>query len=171
MKNLILALLLVASAYGVQHYALPAWERIGKYRAEIKQIENVQAKAEEIRDLREKAIERFKSISQEDIDRLNTLLPEKIKSEEMYVFFKNLTQSAGMRFGNVIILGGAEAEGQGKKSLSFDLQSAGAYEPMRTLIDKIENNLRIMDIETLGITQNDASEYLLSIKGKMYYGY
>ena len=176
MKNVILILLLAASGFGISSYALPAWENVRQYRDEINKINNAQKQAEEIKNLVNEALERRRKIPDADWDNLKKMLPKTIQKEELYVFFQRIAQDSGMQFGNVIIVDDAPASntdttGGGKRSLMFDMQATGSYDSMRTMIERIENNLKLMDITSLDIKQESATVYLLSVKGKLYYGY
>jgi Tfp pilus assembly protein PilN len=173
MKNLIVIVLLASSGFSVYQYALPAWANIKQYQAEIKKVDNVEAEAKDIVARRNQILERFNNVKDEDLNRLNLLLPRELTQEDLYVFFKKIIETSGMSLKSIDITAAADIAGApkgGYKSLGFSFEASGDYRRVRALMDALENNLRLMDIDTIDITQADTGGYLLKLKGKMYYG-
>ncbi len=173
MKNLIVLVILAASGFGVFQFALPAWANIQKYQAEIKKVSDVEDQAKDIATHRDQILARYNSVKEEDLKRLDSLLPRTLTQEDLYVFFKKIIESSGMSLKSIEITtaaASAEAQVGGYNSLAFSIEASGDYRRVRMLMDALENSLRLMDIDAIDIGAADGGVYLLKLKGKMYYG-
>lgn len=175
MKGIIAILLLAGAAFGVRQYAFPAVTNINKFRAQLAEMEDIERRAVEAEEERDKAIDRLRSIGESNIAQLDLLLPERPQSEELYVFFDVIAKQAGMKLDSiktadaVARASNSSQSVPGKKSLSFDLSVSGTYSSLRTFLDTLERNTRLSDVRSLDITTNAKKEFTLKVQGNVYY--
>lgn len=169
MKLFIVIILVVVAAFGLQQYAVPAWQHIQAANKELDAIDGIEREAKDIVAKRNEVLERYKSIDQSQLARLDHLLPKSLIPEDLYVFLERTTRDIGMTFGGATISEGASAA-TGRRTINFDLKVSGSYRAFRSLLDALENNTRLMDISTINITQNERGEVNIVLNGRMYYG-
>lgn len=171
MKNIILLLLLLGVAAGAYIYGLPAWEKVQAARGKLAEVEKLVLMVNEISKERDELLRRYNSISQEDIDRLNTLVPSGITREDLYVFFENLAQENSLIIRNITIVDSKSDKDKELKKLSFELEITGAYRAIRSFFDDLENNLKLMDLISIAVKSVDKGDiFTLGLKGELYYG-
>lgn len=172
MKNIILFILLFLAIFAVYQYALPAWADISVLREKLKEVDLVEERIEDIAEERDKMIERLNMVRAEDRARLDALLPQKPDPEILYVFFENIVRKANMKPKNLTItVSQSDALQNGKKSIGFSMQVEGSYINIMTLLDLLENNIRLMDLRSLVIKgSGEAGKLIVDMQGAMYYG-
>lgn len=172
MKNFIIVFMLGAAGFGVVQYALPAWTNVVALRAELAKIEDIDKQVEAITEDRDKLLERYRQVTTEQKDRLESLMPRSVYAEELYVFFEKFVPETGIDFDSIAIsaptVGDPNAAGQ--QIIGFDIKAKGSYTQVRNFLDGVENSLRLMDIDSVTITETPEDLYLISVHGKMYYG-
>jgi len=173
MKVIIIGLLLAGSMFAVWTYAFPAWDRIVIARREISAIRDIEQKVDKIKKTRDEIISRYNSIGQEKKDRLDQLVPAQLSQEDIFIFFNNIVTNSGMRFESVGLSSvGGESGGEsggGRKTLGFDMKASGSYTNFRALLNNLETNVRLIDIDSIGISEDAQKIFSLSLKGKTYY--
>ncbi|MDA1334898.1 MAG: hypothetical protein O2794_02680 [bacterium] len=172
MKNIIVVIILAGAAYGVYAFALPSWEQVQIHRAEISSVDAIQADVQEILEKRDSVLERYKASrnKQEQLDRLEKLIPPVSDREDLYLFFQKIVVDSGMKFNGVKLNDASSSTGVSRPTITFSMKVDGPYEKMRLLLDIMENNLRIMDISALGFEQDEDGDFNLSVTGLIYYG-
>ena len=166
MKMLFVLVLVGASAYGFVTYGFPAWTNIQAHRVAISEVRDVQAQVSEIRQVRDDIINRYNTISDADLAKLEAIIPEDTEQEDLYIFFQLLVEGAGTAFDEIVL-----SRGSRQGTTSFQLSARGSYDSMRTLLHTIENNIRIMDVESLTLTEDEAGLFIIKINGVLYNGF
>lgn len=175
MKNLFLLIILLGTIFTAYWYGYPAFTGVMEDRSKIAEVNMVRDKINAIKDEHDKLIERLNSIDASQIARLEMLLPRILNEEELYVFFQNFIQKYSVIPKSVVVTKSASAsEGASaafvRSSLGFDIKVEGSYENIRLFLEGIENNLRLMDVSSVGIDKNEKGIYTLSLQGNLYYG-
>ncbi len=175
MKNIFLLIILLATIFAAYVYGYPAFTALMVDRQKIAEVQTVQNKISAIKDERNQLIERLKSIDPNQVARLETMLPRVLNEEELYVFFQSFIEKYSLISKGILVtksapVAGGEATPFVKSSLSFDVKVEGSYENMRLFLEGVENNLRLMDISSIGITKTDRGTYILALAGDLYYG-
>jgi hypothetical protein len=175
MRNLIIIVLLAGAAFAAYQYGLPAWNTMADLRAQLQQIDDTTAQVKGIEAKRDEVVGRYNDATknQSQIDRLNAFLPGKLYPEELYIFFETFVAKSmsGAHFDGISISApSGDASQGGQLVVGFELKASGNYAAVRALLDEVENNLRLMDIGAVGISQNKEGEFSISLKGKLYYG-
>lgn len=175
MKNIIILIMLIAGVMGMKFYGFPAWRDIQLHRAEINQLQEVQEKAKDSEKVRSSILARLREIPQSDIDKLQKMFPEATAKDDMYYFFQQLVERSNMKLESITLTDSANAteevtDASSSQFLSFALAAEGDYQAIRSFLNTLENNQKLMDILNLDIQRGELGKYKLSLKGRMYYG-
>ncbi len=176
MKGILVIIMFVGALVSIQFFALPMVTDIRAQWADIADMKKIIQTAEDTKDDRAKYLGRLSEVRQDDIRRLGLLVPSKVASEDLYVFLNNIIKDAGLDAKTISIadVGAKQSDKQTNKELPFDISISGRYSDIRELLTTMEDNLRLMDVDTLKITSADASggqssSYALVLQGKFYY--
>ncbi len=77
-----------------------------------------------------------------------------------------------MTFEGVGLGSASDASGTGaggRRTLGFDMKATGSYNSFRALFTTLESNTRLIDIDSIGISEDTRGLFSLSLKGRMYY--
>ncbi|MEK7643668.1 MAG: hypothetical protein AAB372_04460 [Patescibacteria group bacterium] len=171
MKNLILLLLLIGAACGVYFIALPAWNRIAELRAQIAEVDNVRTRIEEVRDQRDKLVDRFNAVDANALRRLDKMFPTSISQEEVYVFFEEIARRTGMGMKTLALTpDSGAAKTPDRKAMQFRVSVSGPYSNVRVFLNTVENNIRLMDITAIDVVAKPDGGFDVNMQGLMYYG-
>lgn len=173
MRNLIIIIMLGLGAFAVSQYALPAWGDVSTLRATLARVNEAVSATKDIAAARDQALERYHSVTPDQKRRLDALLPQKLFPEELYVFFENFVPSTGIQFNDVSIsapTAGTAISGGGTQVIPFQLKATGTYAEVRSLLDGMENNVKLMDIVSVGISENQDHLFVIDVKANLYYG-
>lgn len=172
MKNLILLLVFVATVATAYVYGVPAWTIFSDARSQLSEVDALKERVNAIADARNKLLDRYISVTQEELDRLDTMLPTTLTPEELYILFEKIIRDSGVVVDDIIVSTIAKNENGGDTLIPFTLRVVGPYTNIRTLFDNLENNLRLMDITGIDVVKVEAGGaiFTLTIKGNMYYG-
>ncbi len=132
----------------------------------------------------------YSNIGKENIDIVNRILPKKEREEEYFVFFNALAEKAKLQLNKVVVGGDTEGSkkgssrvvikgeqneteekeraesGAGKTNVTIELNGIN-YAKLKKLLQIIENNSRLMDVESLqfnlegGVASMDITLYYL----------
>ncbi len=159
MKSL-LSILVIAVSVGVYFvYIKPLTVEVKVQMAKKAEIDKVLNRVKEIKDKRDSIFEDYNSISTEDIEKLNKIIPEKINS---VVIFNDLS-SVAAQYGLTVTDFKADSvsseqsavtdttiiEPYKKTNLTFSL--SGTYSQFIEFLETVESSLRLTDIIQLGI--------------------
>ena len=172
MRNLIIIVMLGVAGFAIAIYALPAWTNVVALRAELAKIEEIDKQVKDIAKDRDTLLERYREVTIQQSDRLNNLMPKNIYAEELYVFFEKFVPETGIAFDSISISAPVSlaSSGEGQQGVGFDIKAKGTYVQVRSFLDGVENSLRLMDIDSVSITETAQNIYSVAVHGKMYYG-
>lgn len=166
MKSL-LSILVIAVSVGVYFvYIKPLTLDIRVQIAKKQEIEKVLNRVKEIKEKRDSILQEYNSISVDNIEKLNKIIPETINS---VVIFNDLA-SAGAEYGLTVQEYKADVQNLNQNSVSetvsdlpykktrLTIKLSGPYSQFITFLEKIESSLRIIDITSLSVKQGSSSE-------------
>ncbi len=164
--------MLGAAGFAVMQFALPAWTNVINLRAELAKVEDIDKQVKDITTERDTLLERYHQVTKQQSDRLNNLMPKNVYAEELYVFFEKFVPATGITFDSIAISAPAttNSSGANQQSIGFEIKVKGTYVQVRLFLDGVENNLRLMDIDSVSITETAQNIYSVTVHGKMYYG-
>ncbi len=131
----------------------------------------------------------YESITDKDKERISIMLPENINQEDLFTEMESLISSMGYILTSIQISGDKGQAGKSRSTrsnpatvdvnqniddhgligeirMSLNISGATDYDSVKKLLTNLENNLRIMDIESLGFSFEGSS---VSLVVKTYY--
>ncbi len=178
MLSAIVAFLLAAGIFFF--YTKPAYtgpgtfERpsVGEMKAQIAQYEDALQKVAELEQLKQKLLAKYNSYNPQDIERLETLLPDHVDNIGLILELDNLASRYGMTLENVDVntemfgasdgqsLGeGVAAIGDSQKydSITLSFSTFGTYDKFKTFLQDLEASLRIVDLSELSFSAQEST--------------
>lgn len=176
MKSLLSILVIVVSVGVYFVYIKPLTVEVKVQMAQKAEIDRVLNRVKEIKEKRDAVFLDYNSISLEEIEKLNKILPETINSVVILNDLSTLAAQYGLtikdyKVDNFTIENNAVSEGETVepyKETKLTLKLIGSYNQFVTFISKVESSLRLMDIVHLGIKQGGGGpanllEYTLEV--------
>ena len=176
-KNIIVVFLMLAAFFIFWSGSRPLYEKIRVVKNEETDLKNFLQKIQEIRVLRDDLLTSYNAISNEDLKRLKKIIPFSPEKEILIAQFENLATSQNLNLKSVEIAEPAKnknAEEQQNKlktyeSVNVSLVLSGGYKDFLNFIKALEENLRIIDFETINFGAGDKNIYDFSIKAETYF--
>jgi Tfp pilus assembly protein PilO len=177
-KNIISLINLIISLVLIFIFIDPLWTSVKALKAEtikqeqkIAKIENLLAKVEQ----QEREYQELK----EQADKILLALPEKEDIPYLLVQFESLASTSGLllesigfgtlneedkkssrsKTGSVSLNSGASQKSSvGFSKLPFDISMVGSYEALKGYLSALENNVRLMDINTISFSAQQGDQ-------------
>ncbi|MEX0652411.1 MAG: type 4a pilus biogenesis protein PilO [Candidatus Paceibacterota bacterium] len=174
MIRLAIPLILISVALGLFFvYIDPTYQNIKKLSAEEKTYNEALNQSRELQEIRDTLLSRYNTFSQEDLSRLNKLLPDHVDNVRLILDIDSIASNYGMRTRNVTVSGASSEEpnviGANQNSvdsviLSFSVSAT--YENFIRFIKDLESSLRIVDVVglTFSATEGEAFNFNISIR-------
>src|SRR3989344_2449203 len=121
-------------------------------------------KQKEIQSSREEFISLLKSLDREKINRLQQVIPVQAQEPELLIQSEDLASSAGLGLSSINFL---VKEDQGEVIMSQEL--SGSYSAFKRYLEKVESNLRLMDIENISLISDDKGVLKFKIDIQAYF--
>lgn len=145
-------------------YTKPAYSAAGDMQAQITQYQDALDKAAQLDALRQKLLAQYNAFSPDDVNRLQTLLPDHVDNIGLILDLDNLASRYGMALENVDVstpsaasggsaVGTVGANGLKYDSLSIHFATYGTYNNFRSFIADLERSLRLVDLTSLTISE------------------
>ena len=146
-------------------FTKPTYATVGDVQAQISQYQEALNKAAQVQQLKQKLLTRYNSFNPDDINRLQTMIPDHVDNIGLILELDNIASRYGMALENIDVSPGAAASAdktgpigaigggnQKYESLTFHFSTFGTYENFRTFLHDLEASLRIVDLVSLNIT-------------------
>lgn len=156
-------------------------EGLNQLLADKKKLNEAITNAEKLKSKIASLEQAEKSISQEDLDKLDKFIPDHIDNINLIIDINNIAERQGMTIKNVKVRSGLEdsgatgaeaaasvaASGQNiiaETFLSFSV--SGDYQSLLNFLDSLANSLRVADVSSLSFTVDDkgVNQYNFEIK-------
>ncbi|HEY4521391.1 MAG TPA: type 4a pilus biogenesis protein PilO [Candidatus Paceibacterota bacterium] len=180
MSKMLSAIIVFVLAAGIFFfYTKPAYTGPGTFerpsvnemKAQIVQYEDALEKVAELEQVKQKLLSRYNSFNPQDIERLETLLPDHVDNIGLILELDGLASKYGMTLENVDVnssaQGGGEQSGElgesigieGEKydSLTLNFSTFGTYEKFKSFMQDLEASLRIVDLASLTFAAQETS--------------
>ncbi len=149
-------------------YTQPTYDSIQALQAQQAQYSGALDKATQLLTLKDSLNTRYNSFSQDDINRLQTALPDHVDNVRLILDIDNLANTHQIELQNVVISTpssetgasgaiGAIASADKYDSLTLQFTARGTYENFVSFLHDIESSLRLVDLESLQINTSGAS--------------
>lgn len=177
MKNIIAIILIVLSVGLFFLYIKPQYASINNLRAEKATYDSTLAKSKELKTLRDSLTQKYNSISEEDKDKLQNMIPTNFDGVKLALDLNTMASRYGMTIRDVKIDAARETDNQARndviaqsqdtpgtfKTASISFSTTGQYQTFIKFLKDMENDEELLDIKKLSIdasTQKDGSSNL-----------
>ncbi len=142
---------------------------VGKYEEALNDIHEISAK-------RDILIAEKSKISEEDLTKLNKVLPDNVDNIKLVIDIKNIAEQNALTLKSIKLdtsnSSDSEKIGQnndkyGTVGLSFSVNST--YENFQKFLTDLEKSLRLVEIKELSVSGNDTSVYDFNVSLKTYW--
>ncbi len=163
MKNIISIILIIAAIALFALFTNARYAGVRTLQDEANSFDNALARSKELIALRDSLLSKYNAFSSENINRLNTMLPNSIDTVRLIIDINTLASRYGMSLGGIAIglpdesttegAIGPSGDEFGRLSLSFSV--AATYDRFRAFLGDLERSLRIIDVSSLSFTASE----------------
>lgn len=173
MKNIVPLIFIVLAIATYYVYISPQYEKIKLLRIEEAEHIQAQAEAEELTKTYDRLATEYNNLSQEDIDRLNTFLPDVFDATRFAMDVDNLAARYGIEIRGVEATQTTAPTTVENTSKAFETHTIGLkfkapYQNFVQFMKDIEKNLNIMDVTRVAFVSTDTGIYEFVISLQTY---
>jgi len=174
MIRLLVPVILIALSIGLFFgYIDPTYQGIKELRAEEKTFDEALTQSRELQRIRDTLLSRYNTFSQEDLDRLEKLLPDHVDNVRLILDIDSIASQYNMRTRNVTVSGASSGDSNtigsnqnAVDSVILSFSVVATYDNFIRFIKDLESSLRIVDLVGLSFkaTEGEAFNFNVSIK-------
>ena len=154
-RTLIAVFLIIVAVALVALAVLPTFRNTSQLRLEEAELREALENAEMLSVAWDQLLDTYNVISPTDVERLNVFLPDNIDNVKMIIEVDTLAQQHGLRIGGVSVtepeLDEIALENNESQSISLEFNLSGDYNGFLEFLGKIENSLRLIDVQDVGV--------------------
>lgn len=168
-----LLLLLIASFATFILWGLPQWREFGGLRVQQTLLERIALNTSEVIGVRNQLLDRYNAVLAEDKTRLEALLPTEATQETIMALLQELALRHGLLLKRITIRETtqqnplvANIQKKSYDELSIEMGVAGTYQSFQTFLASIEQNARLLEIETVSFSAGDADSLEFTMQAR-----
>lgn len=156
MSRIIVSLVFIATAVAIFFVWTNRYLKdIGELNERKNEYDYILERDKEIKSIRDEKIANLKSVSQENLDKLNKLLPSKVENIKLIIDMTDIINRRGLSIKSIDAKGSSETGSGEIKTASLDFSVESSYETFLLFLEDMEKSLRLMDIKSLSLTPTD----------------
>lgn len=170
MSRIIISLVFIATAIAIFFmWTSRSLEDIDELNKKKDEYNYILERDKEIKKIRDEKIADLKVISQENLDKLNKILPSKVENIKLIIDMTDIINRRG------IVLKSIDAKSSGASSdnintASIDFSVESSYETFLLFLEDMEKSLRLIDIKSLNLTSTDKDNlYNFNVKAVTFW--
>jgi Tfp pilus assembly protein PilO len=173
-KNLLAILFILAALGTAIYWTRPLFEEVQTLIAKREELNTTLLRFQELKKVRDELLNKYNSISREDLKRLEELLPRSPEVGLLLVNLENVSRTQGVSLNGLrveeIIGSSANSKNENSlQSLPVEISVSSSYEVFRSFLSALELSRRIIDIESVSFAAGDENNYNFAIKGVTYW--
>jgi Tfp pilus assembly protein PilO len=182
-KSLITILFIIAAVVLFWFWTKPNLDAIDKLRAETTAVNKALEDATELQKLRDRLLEDYNLISQDDLLRLSKFLPRDPEVPKLTVELENISKTTGVVIKNFnatrvventrapLTVGGVESLPVAPKAeqIFLDVAVSAAYDGFVAFLEELQKSLRLMDVHLISFSAGEKNFYEFNIKATTYW--
>jgi len=131
----------------------------------------------EVQKKRDDLLVKYTSISKDDLDRLDKILPNQPGAMKFILEMENISQRNGVVMKNIEVkdtgnkasAGAGEGGGGSVQSIPFSMSVTSPYASFRSFLKDIERDLRLTDINSMRVSAGEKDFYEFNLTGTFYW--
>ncbi len=134
--------------------------------------------AKKVRISIDKTLGIYNSISQDNVDRINKMVPSGSESMKLVVQIDDMMRKSGLTLlsidskdtiNNKPVSIGKKNESKTAGSVFLSMKAKGSYESFHSFVEKLEKNLRLADVNSVKINPAGQDDYFFFIEAVSYW--
>lgn len=166
-------LLLIASLAALLLWGLPQWRTFQELRAQQTVLERIALNASEVVGVRDQLLSRYNAVLPEDKARLEALLPQKATQETIIALLQEIALRHGLLLKRITIREStqknplvANTQKKSYDELTVEIGVAGTYQSFQSFLASIEQNARLIEIETISFSAGEADSLEFNLQAR-----
>jgi Tfp pilus assembly protein PilO len=176
MQKLITTLFFLIAAIAVFFsWTQPYIDGIKVLSQEEQELNEILLNSRNLQERRDEILGVYNTINQNDIFRLNKLLPEQMRAIDMVIEIENIVKGHGLLFKNIGIAAPAKEKnifGLMKKdfeTVPLTMVVSGPYNSFVSFLEDLEKSLYLIDINQLTFSSGKVDSYEFTIRANTYW--
>lgn len=165
-KFITIIALLAVSVATFAMYVRPTYDRINEVKTKVARLDEALSKTRNIRRIRESLSSRFAEFSEENLGKLQKMLPDHVDNVRLVLDMDGIASQYGIRLKNVtvqkensikknnqtdLVIGSGNAAEGPFQSLILQFDVDATYDEFNKFIKDLESSLRIVDVVELSM--------------------
>lgn len=180
MRSFLPIIFLILAGIVFFYFTDPVLSQIKELRATKQELNSGLENAGKLADRQEELRRRKNAITEEQLDRLNKLIPDHVDNVRLIIEMLRVGVRAGMPLSSLVVDVGSGGEGEGVKSenaaaknslneveISFNV--SGSYQLFKSFLANLADNLRILDVTGFSVSATVPDLYHYTVKLKTYW--
>ncbi len=176
MSRTITSIIFLATAVAVFFtWTKPYFEETKTLESQKVSLEEILNNSRQIQELRDNLLTQYNDIPQDNLDRLNKMLPDHPDSIKFIIELSNVLNNNGMSLKNINVNDTKTEEkfdfGQEQpfETMEFTLKTTGSYNSFYSFLKDLEKDLRVVNIDSLNFVSSQTDSYEFNITGLAYW--
>lgn len=134
--------------------------------------------AKKVRSSIDKTLGEYNAISQDNVDRINKMIPSGADSMKLVIQIDEMTRKNGLSLASIDFKDVIDEKpaslsskngGRTAETVSLSIKARGSYESFHSFVEKLEKSLRLIDINSVKISPVGQDDYSFSIEAVSYW--
>lgn len=159
-------------------YIHPAYTETGNLKEVYKEYDNALTKSKELREIRQELLTKYNSFSEENIQRIEKLLPDNIDNVRLIMEINQIAVRNGGMIRSIDIYSGESSDSKkgdvdlgldGYNSIGLRFVVEAKYDDFVNFMSDLSNNLRIVDVSDYSLKSGSEDVYKHNVDIKTYW--
>lgn len=169
--RLLVPIILIITAIAIfWGWTMPIFDDIQSIKDKKANLENILAKAREIKEIKDKLVTDYNSVSQENLNKLNKMIPSNVDSVGLIIEITDTVKKHGLAVKNIevgsVISVPKEGQDFGKIKISQTVEPmpvqfivSGTYDSFLSFLGALETNVRLIEVEKVSFVSQGKDFY------------
>ena len=170
-------IIILVAVGGFLRFTQPLFADIRLIEAEKQTLNQALDNAKKLREAQDRLLAEFRAIPEDDLNRLNKLLPDNVDNVRLIIDINNIAKPYGMNIRNIqikteegkteesVITAGSDKHG----SVTFGFSVTGSYENFKAFLNDLAQSLRLIDLTASGFSSAEKDVYDYTVEIQTYW--
>ena len=177
MRSIIAFLLVFAGIALIFWAGKPLWEEISTLRVEKSNIEKTLSELRNLESARDNLLSTYNSISNDDLEKLDQILPSTTDTGGVLISLEKMTQDTGIRLRRAEFktdqkndVKAIQASNSMFNTLDLSLVVSSNYDSFKSFLGALERSSRVVDVTNISFSVEQTNLYEFIIQADAYFG-